>query len=313
MPQSRDSPSPTGRVKRSQPQPAASGRQVRTGFRQSIPVKHIGQLRRGDRDRAVGRRRPDETAALQPLGVQRHADPVVPENLDQMTAFAAKDVQDRRRADRAPAPPGPAPPGCSCRAACRCDRPPATPARRTEPGSSPRQRLDDRRRQFRRDRARYPNPDLAPTSTSIAGSAPRRRTLRLRQLSAGAISTWRESRRYGAQFLPPAINLARRNIGPPRHLGNHRPRRKTLGDNRPFLILAPAPPTLGAGNHLKSRHRTVACTAASTVICTGATTLPNRPIAQGGPQRRVTSSGTRPSGFSSGCGPSTGMPAATRW
>ena len=38
------------------------------------PIKHVGQLRRGDRDRAVGRRRPDEPAALQPLGVQRHAD-----------------------------------------------------------------------------------------------------------------------------------------------------------------------------------------------------------------------------------------------
>lgn len=55
----------------------------------------------------------------------------------------------------------PAAPGCSCRAACRHDRPRAIPELPTEPGSSPRQHLDDRRRQFRRHRARYPNPHLA--------------------------------------------------------------------------------------------------------------------------------------------------------
>jgi hypothetical protein len=40
-----------------------------------------------------GRRWPDKSAALQPLGVERHADPVVPENLDQMAALAAEHVE----------------------------------------------------------------------------------------------------------------------------------------------------------------------------------------------------------------------------
>src|SRR5579859_2856526 len=84
-----------------------------------------------------------------------------------------------------------------------------------------------------------------------------------------------------AQFLPPAIDLARRNIGAPRHVGNHRPRRKTLGDDRSLLILAPPAPTLGAGDHLKSRHRTAASTNASTVICTSATTCLHPAMAQG--------------------------------
>ena len=56
-------------------------------------VQHVGQLRRGDRDRPVSRRRPDETAALQPLGVERHADPVMPENLDQVTSFPSENIQ----------------------------------------------------------------------------------------------------------------------------------------------------------------------------------------------------------------------------
>ena len=46
------------------------------------PVEHVGQLRRTDRDDPVGRRRPDEPAALQPLGVERHADAVMPNDLN---------------------------------------------------------------------------------------------------------------------------------------------------------------------------------------------------------------------------------------
>src|SRR5438477_254876 len=46
------------------------------------PVKHVSQLRRADRDAPVGRRRPDKTAALQSLGVERHANAVMPDDLD---------------------------------------------------------------------------------------------------------------------------------------------------------------------------------------------------------------------------------------
>jgi hypothetical protein len=38
-------------------------------------------------------RRPDEPAAFQPLGVERHAKTIVPENLDQLAAFPAEHLE----------------------------------------------------------------------------------------------------------------------------------------------------------------------------------------------------------------------------
>src|SRR5919106_1761467 len=52
------------------------------------PLEHVAELRRSDRHDAVRRRRPEEAPALQSLGVQRAAEPVVPKNLHKMT-FAA--------------------------------------------------------------------------------------------------------------------------------------------------------------------------------------------------------------------------------
>jgi transposase len=40
--------------------------------------QHVAQLRRGDRDHAVGRRGPHEFAAFEPLGIQRHAETIMP-------------------------------------------------------------------------------------------------------------------------------------------------------------------------------------------------------------------------------------------
>src|SRR5207249_2617184 len=57
------------------------------------PVEHVSQLRHTDRDDAVGRRRPQEPATLQPLGVERHANAVMPQNLNQMTSSPSEDVQ----------------------------------------------------------------------------------------------------------------------------------------------------------------------------------------------------------------------------
>ena len=82
---------------------------------------------------------------------------------------------------------------------------------------------------------------------------------------------------------------ARPDIGATGHLADHRPRRQARGHNRPFLFLGPAPSPFRPGYHLNSRHRTVSCTGASTVICTGATRRPRqRASTQGGPQRTVT-------------------------
>src|SRR5450759_319951 len=59
-------------------------------------VEHIGQLRGRDSDYAVRRRWPDEAAFLQPFGVERHAETVMPKNLDQVASGASKDVKITR-------------------------------------------------------------------------------------------------------------------------------------------------------------------------------------------------------------------------
>ena len=66
--------------------------------------------------------------------------PVVPDDLDQVAAAAAEDVEIAGMRDRARAPAAPAAPGRSCRAACRCGPPPARPGHRTGPGSSAQRR-----------------------------------------------------------------------------------------------------------------------------------------------------------------------------
>ena len=58
-----------------------------------MPSSKIAELRRADRHHAVGRRRPQEAAALQSLAEQAHALAVVPEHLDQLTAPAAEHEQ----------------------------------------------------------------------------------------------------------------------------------------------------------------------------------------------------------------------------
>src|SRR6266850_8357691 len=60
------------------------------------PVKHVSQLHGGDRDHPIARRGPDKPAALQPLGVKRHADPVVPDDLEQVPSGAPEDVKIAR-------------------------------------------------------------------------------------------------------------------------------------------------------------------------------------------------------------------------
>src|SRR4051812_16075050 len=56
-------------------------------------VEHISQLRARDLQAAVGRRGPDEASLLQPLRVKRHANPVVPDDLDEIRLAATKDVE----------------------------------------------------------------------------------------------------------------------------------------------------------------------------------------------------------------------------
>jgi hypothetical protein len=89
------------------------------------------------------------------------------------------------------------------------------------------------------------------------------------------------------ELVPPAIDLAGRNLGPASHFAKNRARGKARGHDLPFLIFAPPPAALGAGNHLNLRHRTVT-TGANTVICTGTTTSRSDQTMQGGLHRAVT-------------------------
>jgi hypothetical protein len=46
--------------------------------------EHVAELRRRDHYRAVRSLWPDEAATLQPLGIERHAEAIMPEDLDQL-------------------------------------------------------------------------------------------------------------------------------------------------------------------------------------------------------------------------------------
>src|ERR1700716_1846923 len=56
-------------------------------------VEHVGQLRGRDSNYAVRRRWPDEAALLQPFGIERHAETVMPDDLDQIATRASEDKE----------------------------------------------------------------------------------------------------------------------------------------------------------------------------------------------------------------------------
>src|SRR6516162_11190712 len=51
-------------------------------------VEHVGELGSRDSNNAGGRRWPDEEPLLKPLGIERHADAVMPKHLDQVASHA---------------------------------------------------------------------------------------------------------------------------------------------------------------------------------------------------------------------------------
>src|SRR5258708_6117939 len=55
--------------------------------------EHVAELCRRDHHRAVRSLWPDEAATLQPLGVERHAEAIMPENLDQLSVLAAEHIE----------------------------------------------------------------------------------------------------------------------------------------------------------------------------------------------------------------------------
>src|SRR3984885_4064771 len=58
-----------------------------------LPRFGISHRARRDRHRALRRRGPDELAAVQPLGVQRQADAIMPKNLGQIAPTPAEDIE----------------------------------------------------------------------------------------------------------------------------------------------------------------------------------------------------------------------------
>jgi hypothetical protein len=122
-------------------------------------LQHIGKLRRCDDDDTVCRRRPDELAALQSLGVERHAETVVPKNLDEIATAAAKGEKIagvRIALQRLLHLQG------KCRGACRYGRSRSIHAYPREWESSPRQRLHHRRYQAGIGGTENTQPNAAP-------------------------------------------------------------------------------------------------------------------------------------------------------
>src|SRR5438105_11240473 len=136
----------------------------------------------------------------------------------------------------------------SCPFACRSGRPPAIPAPRTEPGSSPRQRIYNRHSQRSRGRSRYPQ----------AGFARKIHLDHRRGAKPGIVPglrisvSWRCNHHLrkpvtsAAKLLSPAVDLAWADLRPARHFGDNRSRLQGLGDNRLLLLVGPATPPLGA-------------------------------------------------------------------
>jgi hypothetical protein len=166
--------------------------------------------------------------------------------------FCRETRKDRRRAGRARAPAAPGSPSCSCRAACRCGQPPATPAHPREPGSPSCQCRNDGGRQSWRYCRRDPGADIA-RKFDLDRRHQRRR--------GHAIAGWghhHPSKAIGrsSQIPPPTVDQTRCYVRLACHVPHHCARRKRRRDDRLLLLAAPPPPPLGTGQCLNARHCT---------------------------------------------------------
>ena len=53
-------------------------------------LEHIGELRRCDHNYAIGRKGPNELTTLQPFGVKRHAQSVMPKHFHKIASAPAE-------------------------------------------------------------------------------------------------------------------------------------------------------------------------------------------------------------------------------
>ena len=72
-------------------------------------VEHIGQLCGGDRRRITRGRGPEEASSFQPLGVERHAQPVMPQDIEQVATRPRNTYKSPACGSRANA-------SCTCKA-----------------------------------------------------------------------------------------------------------------------------------------------------------------------------------------------------
>jgi len=210
-------------------------------------VQHVCELRRRDSNHTIGRRWPDEAALLQPLGVERHAEPVMPKNLNQVTSGASEDV---KIAGMRIAPQGllnlpPEGPSRSCRASYPFVQPQARPAHQRESGSSSLQHVEHTPQCLRINAA-------ADADTILAGKINLDGLRDSRWLRGdGILSRCNQhrdqlrSRRHGrptpvvAIALPPIEYLVRVHVILPSNYRDRRARRKRRRNDLPLQRLGP--------------------------------------------------------------------------
>jgi hypothetical protein len=82
----------------------------------------------------------------------------------------------------------------------------------------------------------------------------------------------------GTELSAPAVNLACANLCATRDFPDYGAWRQALGNNRSFLLAAPTPTPLRAGDELNPCHRTVSNTSANSVACTAAYQPQQKPV-----------------------------------
>src|SRR5215472_85239 len=243
--------------------------------------EHVTQLSRGDRDDAPGLRRgrrgwrrPDKTAALQSLGVKRHAETVVPEDLDQVATSATKYKQITgmwvalQSFLHLQSQPVHAAPHVSVP---RGDPHPHTTANRDHRRSA----LTTAAVSSGGVSAGMRSRTVPANSTSIGGAGSNA-ARSLPPVAIAAITTWENPLLALPSSCPPAINLPGTNRRAPGDIGDNRARRKRRRDDRSLLLLTPRPAPLGPGENLDSAHPDVLCTSAAPMLAPVRTSGLNR-------------------------------------
>jgi hypothetical protein len=123
-------------------------------------------------------------------------------------------------------------------------------------------------------RPRYPHPRLTGELDLDRRLGRASHTAIGRRIGAlGAISIGAKPFADARSACRQRIDLRRTNLGPPRHLGDHRARRQALRHDRPFLFLGPPAPPLGTTDDFNLRRRTVSNISAPSLALLRQTTI----------------------------------------